>query len=378
MPFLGWLARGIGAIPVYRKKDGVAMDGNLDAFAEAYAALAAGGLISVFPEGTSHSAPHLRPLKTGAARIALGAEESNDWKLGVRIQPVGIVYEARDTWRSRVATWVGAPIELGEWRDAHEADPRSAAQALTDRIERALREVTINLERWEERAVLELADELLEPHAEQRPVRVRALAEGLPWMREHRPERARELFARVESLGYRLTANNLSVADLDREPGRGLWLRFLGRQLVALCVGLPLLLLGWVSWGLPVLLMQGIAHLPLIPRDKYVTTLFLAGMVLLPLWWAGVCVAVGQWVGWSAAAGVGVGLLVLAWALRLWWPKRWSALAELSVLLNWAPNRKLRSSLRTDRDAVVRDLEALYRMMRRQGLLGANEQRRGA
>ena len=42
MPFLGWLGRGIGAIPVYRKKDGVSREANADAFRAAHDALAAG------------------------------------------------------------------------------------------------------------------------------------------------------------------------------------------------------------------------------------------------------------------------------------------------------------------------------------------------
>ena len=378
MPFLGWLATGIGAIPVYRKKDGVSREANADAFRAAHDVLAAGGVISVFPEGTSHSEPQLAPLKTGAARILLGAEAANDWALGVRVQPVGIVYEARDTWRSRVAVWVGEPVEVAPWREAYEQEEWSAVQQLTERIGAALREVTVNLARSEERFVLELADELYEPHPEHRAVRVHALAEGMPWMRAHRPERARSLFARVESLGQRLGANGLAVADLDRDPSAGLWLRFCARQLLALFVGLPLLAASFIAWGLPVLCMQGVARLPPIPRDKYVTTLHLSGMLMLPLWLIAVLLSVGQLVGWLAALGVGGAMFALAHGLRAWWPRRWGALAELAVLLNRGVNRSVRSSLRGERDEIVRELEVLYRMLRRQGLLDAERQRRGA
>src|SRR5687767_12513645 len=37
--------------------------------------LAKGGTIAICPEGVSHDEPGLRPIKTGAARIALRSEE---------------------------------------------------------------------------------------------------------------------------------------------------------------------------------------------------------------------------------------------------------------------------------------------------------------
>ncbi len=71
---VGWLVRGAGAIPVYRASDDPSkMGANQDAFRAAHASLAEGDAVGIFPEGTSHSEPSLVPLKTGAARIALGA-----------------------------------------------------------------------------------------------------------------------------------------------------------------------------------------------------------------------------------------------------------------------------------------------------------------
>src|SRR6266480_145881 len=73
MPVIGWFVRGLDSIPVYRKQDHVAGGGNDETFGRARAVLARGGSIAIFPEGTTHSDPRLRELKTGAARIALGA-----------------------------------------------------------------------------------------------------------------------------------------------------------------------------------------------------------------------------------------------------------------------------------------------------------------
>src|SRR5262249_17835705 len=74
MPLIGALARSLDAIPVYRRQDpGTRAGDNRETFARARALLDRGGTIAVAPEGTSHSDPRLRPLKTGIARIALGA-----------------------------------------------------------------------------------------------------------------------------------------------------------------------------------------------------------------------------------------------------------------------------------------------------------------
>jgi glycerol-3-phosphate O-acyltransferase / dihydroxyacetone phosphate acyltransferase len=64
-----------GSIPVYCAHESGARSGDASrndaSFARCRAELAAGGVLALFPEGASHSDPEMRPLKTGAARIAL-------------------------------------------------------------------------------------------------------------------------------------------------------------------------------------------------------------------------------------------------------------------------------------------------------------------
>jgi len=93
-PVIGWFVRGLDAIPVYRKQDNVA-GSNRETFAQARALLARGGAIAIFPEGTTHSDPRLRELKTGAARIALGASMER-----IVIVPAGLYYTSKQTFRS--------------------------------------------------------------------------------------------------------------------------------------------------------------------------------------------------------------------------------------------------------------------------------------
>src|SRR5881397_1209621 len=75
----GWERDRCPAVPAvarvaYRRMDeGSDPSQNHDTFEAARRVLVTEGAIAIFPEGISHSDPKLRPLKTGTARIALGA-----------------------------------------------------------------------------------------------------------------------------------------------------------------------------------------------------------------------------------------------------------------------------------------------------------------
>src|SRR2546423_1519063 len=91
MPILGYLVRALDCLPVYRQQDeGEDVSKNREMFVAARKLLSRGGTIGICPEGVSHDEPRLRPIKTGAARIALGAVstvEANSATLGAPAAP---------------------------------------------------------------------------------------------------------------------------------------------------------------------------------------------------------------------------------------------------------------------------------------------------
>src|SRR3954465_4220670 len=142
MPLIGWFARGLEAIPVYRTQDNYATSQNRETFAAARALLMRGGAIAIFPEGITHSEPRLKELKTGAARIALGcsAAECPD----VVIIPTAIFYTSKQSFRSNALLYFGASIPVVPVPvDAAGEPPRDAVEALTERIESALNDLTL-------------------------------------------------------------------------------------------------------------------------------------------------------------------------------------------------------------------------------------------
>jgi len=142
-----WFLRSCGVIPVYRPKDvSEAADRNVVMFSACHRLLAEGGAIGIFPEGTSAEERRVQKLKTGTARIALSAEHEADWELGVTIVPVGLNFESRRRFRSRVLVRFGKPLVAADYRDGYLDDPVTTVNRLTDELQDSLRRRVINVE----------------------------------------------------------------------------------------------------------------------------------------------------------------------------------------------------------------------------------------
>ena len=116
------------------------MTRNDTAFRACRTLLAQGGLVGVFPEGISHDEARLQPLRTGAARIALGAA-FDDGVTGVETVAVGLVYDDKARFRSHALVRIGGPEGIEDCRAAYEEDPIVAVRSLTDRLARQLGQV---------------------------------------------------------------------------------------------------------------------------------------------------------------------------------------------------------------------------------------------
>jgi 1-acyl-sn-glycerol-3-phosphate acyltransferase len=101
--------------PVYRFRDGFnTLRKNDEVIENCVKLLSQQNSILIFGEGNHNDQWFLRPLQKGFARIAMAAEEKNDWRLGVQIVPVGIQYESHTDFRSRVLVTFGNPISVKE------------------------------------------------------------------------------------------------------------------------------------------------------------------------------------------------------------------------------------------------------------------------
>lgn len=312
------------AIPVYRQRDGEGDRGgkNEETFARCRALLGRGGALALFPEGTSHSDPTLKPLRTGAARIALSAEAERDFGLGLRIVPVGLFYESKSTFRSRAHVVLGEPIEVARFADAHREDERAAATDLTAELRRAMDDVVLQAET---RELLEgatrLARALAEPTDDdddlaERRTGAKRLLDGYRSAVARDPARTEALVGRCRE--YLETMTLLGIDDPWAIEALQVKKRAVFVRALLLLLTSPLAVAGAILGWLPYRLAGRLAARVTREEDVLGTAKLLGGALLLAIAWAAEAVAVGFVFGPMVGATVApmaaaLGLVALLW-----------------------------------------------------------------
>lgn len=324
---IGWLVKAAGAIPVYRRQDDPGqMSRNEDAFNAVFAALARGDVVGIFPEGISHSEPGMAPLRTGAARIALGAAV----ELGqvISVVPVGLSFRAKELFRSDAYVVRGFPLAWGDLA-ARGPDDADAVRELTTRIDAALRGVTVNLAEWEDQPLVECALRVWEAEratpsrAGERLTRMQFTANGLAKVRASGDAEGLALIDDVRLHDRRLRWLGLRPSDLSADVRAGRAVRYAaGRLYLLLPLGLILAVVGGLLFWPPYRITGLLVARLRLPRDVRATWQLLAGAVVYAAW-----LSLLVWLVWKTSGWViGVGALVLMPVV---------AIAGLYVRENW-------------------------------------------
>lgn len=396
-PRVGWLVRAVGSIPVYRRVDDPSAVGrNHEMFRAVHAALADGSAVGIFPEGTSHNEPSLAPLKTGAARIALGAAPVIGGAFP--IVPVGLCYRNKDRFRSEALVLVGKPVVWDDLAAAAVADagggeegghrpvePHGEAAAcigtataathagpdpeavreLMRRIDAALREHTVNLERWEDAPLVEWAQEIYvaEFEADEAPgawaVRVREAAETLARLRRSGDASWTVVAHDVVRHGRLLESLGLRPGGLRLAPRATTAITWTLRQLSYFVVGAPLAALGMATFFVPYRLTGVIEAHSRPDVDRRSTYKALYGALLHLGWILGLGAAVGWALGWAVGLGLLFGLPVLG-LVTLAIRERWAdAKANARRFLLLRGRRSLHERLRARQREIAERLRKL-------------------
>jgi 1-acyl-sn-glycerol-3-phosphate acyltransferase len=293
-PLVARVLHALGVIPLHRAKDAAVTGAPADdparnaaSFRAVSDALADGAAVLIFPEGISHDAPQLAPLRTGLARMALEARDTHGVR-ALRIVPMGLVFEAKESPRTRVLLQVGDPLAL----DALPAGADTVA-ALTAEVERRLRAVTLNFACAEEATrITSLAHALavlLTPvrplgEDEHRLADVVRLTQRIARAAERVAERVGERDARdardplagrvtafvrrFEVFLARLAEERLDLADLGIDPGAAAGARFAVREGALALVRGPVGLWGRINHWLPITLTRSFALRGVRSRDE--------------------------------------------------------------------------------------------------------------
>ena len=261
------------AIPIYRRQDAQVGDRpattaevmaqNEKSFGKSYDYLGHGGALLIFPEGTSISERKLRPLKTGAARIALGTEARHNFQLGLRIQCVGLNYFDPTRFRSDVLLNLAQPIMVADYAAAYAQDPEAAADQLTEEIRHRLEQRLVISRDAAEDAIVAQVERTFGDHLnpDDDPDTLydnfqlsRTLFSGVAWLEQHDPARLTNLRQQLVTYLADLDKNSLDDAALDDERRGSV------SGPLNLVLGLPVWLFGALTNYLPYILPSMIAR----------------------------------------------------------------------------------------------------------------------
>ncbi|WP_281613509.1 1-acyl-sn-glycerol-3-phosphate acyltransferase [Flammeovirga sp. SubArs3] len=146
--FKRWLFGKMNMIPVVRKQDGPkgGKFSNKDMFINCIKTLEQNNCILIFSEGTSIWERKLRELKTGTARIALEAENENDFNLGVHIVPVALNYTYVTSYFPSVSIDVAPAIDVHQYKEQFKENPSLVAKEITTTIRERILERYFTIE----------------------------------------------------------------------------------------------------------------------------------------------------------------------------------------------------------------------------------------
>ena len=374
MPVIGIFCRAFEAIPVHRRQDeGSDPSHNRETFETARAVLARGGAIAICPEGKSHSDPKLRPLKTGAARIALGAAAALAGPTPIRIVPAGLYYRAKRTFRSAALLHFGEPFAVTPVPLAPgEEPPAGPVRELTARIERALADVTLQAERAEAHALVARAQRILSagdgPLPERPPLAAefelrRRLLRGYHAVRAQWPERLAALATRIDRYEAALAAAGVDPHHLAPQSfALGRVARYSGRAALFLLVLLPAAVLGMVlhypAYRGVGFVATGIAK---GAEDALASIKVLAAMLLFPLTWAAALAVVWLWQGMDATVTAAIALPLTGYAALIFFERLDRVIGEARALGLFAFRRRAFLRLLAEQRAIRDEILALGR-----------------
>ncbi|CAN5328705.1 hypothetical protein BH20ACI1_BH20ACI1_02950 [soil metagenome] len=320
IPIGGYLLRLIEALPVFRRIDaGADRAKNQFTFENCEELLARGRCIAVFPEGISHNETKLQPIKTGTARIALGAlavgKDNNELvKNGLKIMAVGLYYTSKTSFRSEALIRYGEifdvePVEL----DDNGEPPRDKVLELTRKIETALHNATLNLENTSELETVVKAEALFSSVYEnlifketltQSFLRLQNLAEKYKLLEQNDPAKMENLREKVEKYESNLEKSGLTAESLSvlQHPTRYVF-RYLILRIIILILLAPFSIVGAIIHS-PAYLFSNLLGQMVTTHDVDAagsTSKILAACVFMPLTWLIFAGIILYFFGWQIA-----------------------------------------------------------------------------
>ncbi len=369
MPVIGYLVKALDSLPVYRRQDeGQDVTRNEETFIAARKLLAKGGTIAICPEGVSHDEPGLRPIKTGAARIALAAVSTIEVK-DLKIVPAGLYYTSKTSFRSSALLYFGAPLTVDPVKlESDGSPPRDAVRQLSNKIERALREVILDARHEEALQTIARAERIFsadirdgdrdtltdELRLQQRFIKAYSILEG------HQPERLRRLEQRMIRFEEELNQAGVDAEELAPPTSTSSVLKSIVKRSLSFLLMLGPALAGTVA-HYPAYRLGGYLATKLSrdSEDIISTIKIMSAMLLFPLTWL-ILAAVGYSLfGWWAAVAALLVIPVFGYLAIIFFEELDKSIAGIRVLTFFLVRRRFFVRLLAERKAIRNEIVSL-------------------
>lgn len=368
-PFLKPILNLIGAVPIYRRNDpGTNITQNQDSFVRCYELLAQHETIIIFPEGQSHSDPHINKLKTGAARIALGAIENNPQS--PIVLPVGLTFSRKGKFRSDVLVQFGTAVDL---TTTDTTDHFESVELITDRIKQELAKVTLNADSWEDIYLISRLEKFFalrrgkyrKGQLKERFHALQRLIDAQRVLRIYEPDKVRSLVKQLR--GFERLCKCCGIRDyhLTIKYKPFLVTAYIIRLSVLLLIGLPIATWGMINNFIPYQLTRDIAKRIAKGPDQYDTANVSFGILFFLVFWTAQTYIVYKYFGmtWSLIYLFSV-IVSAPFALKL--RKEYHIIFDnVKIFFLFMRKKQLRGYLETKRKEIEIELAKLLRIVKR-------------
>lgn len=356
-----WLLKNeFHMIPVYRPSTQEnSKEHNKSMFTDCHQLLMNNGALLIFPEGTSETKRGIGELKTGAARIALEAEQLSKDGLSVKIVPIGLNYTSPHQFRSDLFIKIGTPVcssniidnSVDRVKDFTNLIKKGLIETLlhtrSEKLNKLTRGVeTIYQDYLEESIQVDAGD--TERHFEVQKKIIQATA----FIYDNQTAKAEEISKKIGDHLKVLREHEIRLKRPFRKPDI--------QRFAHLILGIPFSAIGYVMNLLPFLLTKLISRQMNMKASFRGTLSMMIGMVIFIIWYLGISLAVtmlfDHWIFGVIIfiTGYGFGLYALYFSKLLMEVSQQLKIYKLKI-----SNPKLYKSLMDERNYLVQTLDEM-------------------
>ncbi len=348
-------------IPIYRAStQPKKTSNNKNVFEKCYAHFKSKGSILIFPEGTSVTQKRLLPVKTGAARMVIGAEL--DGSPQVQIVPIGLNYSDPHTFQSELFVSIGKPINTANSAIESIHDEFERAVKLTEEIESQMKENLIHLEDEKLDSIFSkiriLTQRQFQDSAkEKRPLDTQfnldqQIQVGLHYYNSKRPELIDEMNHKLDNYLKRSMFYGLTDGSVFHSNQKISWFDY-GK----IILGTPLFILGFLFNALPYYLTIWIFRKLKVSESFQGSIGFSIGIILYLIWYASIGIFTGRSVDIWWVGLVAVVLVYCSGRFTLQFIALISQMRQKGTLKSlFNRNRNILESLKREREEIINEI----------------------